>query len=548
MTDPLIILQARTSSRRLPGKVLLDFYGLPLAVLAAIRAGNRGAKVIVATSDDTSDNALAATLYRHEIETVRGPLDNVLARFLLALGDTPDDAPVIRLTGDNILPDGALIADVLADFEARGLNYITTTDPASGLPYGCAVEITRAGYLRQAAAEARTQPELEHVTTAVRERYGVSVFTGYAEQGCGHLRSTIDCLDDYQALYEATPAMQDLTQWPWQDWVQQLKTSPFAPRSLRPVCDMVLGTAQLGMNYGIARLNTPEPCESLAMLRRAIIEGVGHLDTARAYGASEALIGKLISKGWDGRTGIITKLSPLDDIAQKATPSEVAAQAEISLLNSRIALGGGDLDTVLLHRAAHLYAWDGAVFDILRGWRDNGHLQRIGVSVQSPEELDVALEHDEIGHVQLPCNILDYRWDTVANRLHEVRSRRGLVVHVRSALLQGLLATEDPDLWRRAHVDDSRPITDWLAQKATMLGRESIVALCLAWVRGLDWVDGVVVGCDSLDQLHDTVQLFNAPALLHDEIIALAAERPRLDPISLDPARWQGALGSEETK
>jgi spore coat polysaccharide biosynthesis protein SpsF len=548
MMEPLVILQARTSSRRLPGKVLLDFHGLPLVVLAARRAGNRGARVIVAISDDTSDDALAGTLSRHGIEMIRGPLDDVLARFLLALGDTPDGVPVIRLTGDNILPDGALISDVLDDFEVRGLDYITTTDPASGLPYGCAVEITRAGHLRQSAAVSYTVSEREHVTPAIRARFGVRVFTGHAAQGCGHLRSTIDCLDDYHALHQSTPATQDLAHLLWRDWVQHLKTSPYAPRGPRPVRDMVLGTAQLGMPYGIARRGTPDAGEGLAMLRRAIIEGVGSLDTARAYGTSEAMIGTLMSQGWGGRFNIVTKLSPLDNISTDATASEAAAQAEISLLQSRIALGGGELDTVLLHRAAHLRAWGGAVLDTLCGWRYSGHTQYIGVSVQSPEELETALEHEEIDHVQMPCNILDHRWDAVTDRLRAIRRTRGLRVHVRSALLQGLLSSDDLELWRRAHVEDARPVTEWLAHSATALGHDGPVALCLAWARGLDWADGVVVGCDSLVQLHDTVRYFNAPALTQDEIAALAAERPQLDPSSLDPARWQVTRKSEQTR
>lgn len=58
----LVIIQARTGSRRLPGKALLDFHGVPFAVLTALRAGNQGARMVVATSDLPSDDALAALL------------------------------------------------------------------------------------------------------------------------------------------------------------------------------------------------------------------------------------------------------------------------------------------------------------------------------------------------------------------------------------------------------------------------------------------------------------------------------------------------------
>lgn len=541
MTAPLVILQARTGSQRLPGKALLDFHGLPLAVLAARRAGNRGARVIVATSCDLSDDALAETLRRHGIAVTRGPLDDVLGRFVAALGETPDAAPVVRLTGDNILPDGALIADVVADFEARGMDYVTTTDPASGLPYGCAVEITRAGHLRQAATEARTAHEHEHVTPAIRARFGVRVFTGHAGQGAGHLRCTIDCLDDFHALHRATPTATDLTARPWQDWVACLRTAPDAPCGRGPVRDLVLGTAQLGMSYGIARRSSPDAAEGGRMLRRAITEGVTHLDTARAYGESEALIGALHARGWEGRARVITKLSPLDELGPETTPAEAGARAENSMLRSRLALRSDRLDCVLLHRAAQLDAWDGAVFAEMERWQAEGRIGTLGVSVQSPEELRAALARDTVGHVQLPCNILDYRWDSMADDIRAARRDRGLVVHVRSALFQGLLGCDEPDLWRRAHVADAGAVTDWLAAEAARLGRESAVALGLAWARGLDWADGVVVGCDGLDQLHDTVRLFNQSALSQDEIVALASDRPFLELQSLDPAKWVGS-------
>jgi len=537
--SPLVVLQARTGSRRLPGKALLDFHGLPLVVLSAKRAANKGANVVVATSDEATDDALVRSLRRHNITVVRGPLDDVLGRFIIALGEVPDAAPVVRLTGDNVLPDGSLIVDVVADFERRKLDYITTTDRASGLPFGCAVEVTRAGHLRMAARQASTVYEREHVTPFIRARFGVSVFTSYAVRGGGHLRSTIDCLDDYHALHRATPVTIDLEHYPWQVWVERLKKSPCAPRDEHQVSDLVLGTAQLGMPYGIARRDAPDKAESLDMLRRAIIEGVKYLDTARAYGESEALIGGLHACGWDGRMRVVTKLSPLDDLAPGVAPSEAGARAEASLLHSCLTLRRDRLDCVLLHRMAHFDAWNGAVFKTLESWQAEGRIGTLGVSVQSPNELRMALELGAVGHVQLPCNILDHRWDGMIDAIRGARKDRGLVVHVRSALLQGLLGTVDAELWRRAHVSDSRPLTRWLARKADLLDKDSVVGLCLAWARGLDWADGVVVGCDNMEQLHDTVRLFRQPALTQDEISALAAERPHLAPHSLDPARWQ---------
>ncbi len=535
----LVVIQARTNSRRLPGKALLDFRGIPLVILAARRAGNLGARVTIATSDSASDDALAACAQSHGITVVRGPLDNVLERFVLATGAEPDDAPVVRLTADNVLPDGGLIAEVLRAFEDGSLDYITTGDgDASGLPYGCAVEVTRVGHLRCAARHAQTLHDQEHVTPFIRRRFGATTFTQYAALRAGHLRTTIDCLDDYIALYQATPADADLTCLPWRSWVDHMRTVGTAPREQHPVRDLVLGTAQLGLPYGIARTTSPDADESIRMLQIAITEGVRHLDTARAYGTSEALIGRLWRRGWDGRAKIVTKLSPLDYVAPDASAAELRAQVENSLLQSCLALGVTRLDCVLLHRAEHLNMWGGQVFDIVSQWQADGRIGTLGISVQSPEELINALTYDALEHVQLPCSILDHRWHATVDDLRRMRAQRKLSVHIRSALLQGLLTTGDANLWHRAHVADPRPVLDWLMHQATTLGQESVTALCLGWARGLDWADGVVVGCDNLDQLRDTIRLFNQPALSPGQIGVVNATRPQLDPCSLDPAKW----------
>src|SRR5579864_8401602 len=93
------IIQARMSSIRLPGKALLPVAGYPSAVLAALRAGNLGDEVVVATSNHSSDDSLAAQLSSHNIRVFRGPLDDVLGRYYLAVATLPDDCIVVRLTG-----------------------------------------------------------------------------------------------------------------------------------------------------------------------------------------------------------------------------------------------------------------------------------------------------------------------------------------------------------------------------------------------------------------------------------------------------------------
>ena len=171
-----------------------------------------------------------------------------------------------------------------------------------------------------------------------------------------------------------------------------LRSAGTSPRGRRAVADMVLGTAQLGMAYGIASCNTPDNAESLSMLRRAITEGVGWIDTARGYGKSEALIGRLRSDGWDGANAHRYETVAVCQCPAEVCPETVRALAENSLLSSCLALDSDCLDCVLLHRAAHLHEWNGVAFDTLRQWQHAGQIATIGVSVQSPEETGRGVE------------------------------------------------------------------------------------------------------------------------------------------------------------
>ena len=102
MSSPLIVIQARTGSTRLPGKALLPIKDIPTAVLVAQRAANQGHPVVVATSVEQSDDALCKVLTEAGIPVARGPLDDVLGRFLMVARDLGDDDWIVRLTGDNL--------------------------------------------------------------------------------------------------------------------------------------------------------------------------------------------------------------------------------------------------------------------------------------------------------------------------------------------------------------------------------------------------------------------------------------------------------------
>jgi aryl-alcohol dehydrogenase-like predicted oxidoreductase len=311
------------------------------------------------------------------------------------------------------------------------------------------------------------------------------------------------------------------------------------------VSRLVMGTAQLGASYGIANTTRLDPAEKQALLRLAVALGVRTFDTARAYGTSEEVLGTFlrecdVEREGDGFT-IVTKLDPLAQLAADAAPTDAVEAARLSVGDSRRALGLEHLPTVLLHRAAHIRSHDGAIWDALRQLKADGVIGKLGVSVQSPAELAEAIAEPAVEQVQIPFNLLDWRWNALLDDLAEERRRRKLTVHVRSIYLQGLLVTDEPRNWARAHVDDAREIRGWLEGTATALGRNGVGDLCLAFVAAQDWVDGIVVGIDNEAQLVENVAMITRPPLDRGAVAGIVSGRPRLEAATLDPARWRRA-------
>ena len=211
----LAILQARLSSSRLPGKVLLPLAGAPMILrqVERVRRAARIDRLVVATSDQPSDDRLADTLAEAGVETYRGPLDDVLARFIGALDAWPADH-VVRLTGDCPLVDPGLIDATIGLHLQTGADYAQNRLVDKGFPKGQDVEVITAAALRQAAARASTPEEHEHVTWGVwnhPETYKVVRLEPPVDQG--QVRWTVDRPDDYEfvravydALYPAKPA------------------------------------------------------------------------------------------------------------------------------------------------------------------------------------------------------------------------------------------------------------------------------------------------------------------------------------------------------
>lgn len=187
------VVQARTGSTRLPGKVLALVGDRPLFAwtIAALRAVPAIDLVVLATSDEPADDGLAAAAAGLAL-VHRGSARDVLARVWGAAAPHAPDF-VVRATADNPFPDPEVVAAQVALCASGGFDYVGT----SGYPLGIAAEVARATALETAAREATAPPEREHVMPFLYDhpdRFRIGSLPGPALTL--HWRYTVDTPED----------------------------------------------------------------------------------------------------------------------------------------------------------------------------------------------------------------------------------------------------------------------------------------------------------------------------------------------------------------
>lgn len=195
----LAVLQARMSSTRLPGKVLMPIVRAPMIIrqIERVSRSRRIDKLVVATSTDPLDDAIEAAVRKDGVAVHRGPLANVLERFVGALDAHPADH-VVRLTADCPLADPTVIDATIDLHLSSGADYTSNSPEGAAFPKGLDVEVITASGLRRAAAQADSPEAREHVTWDVwnnSDRWNLAWLPD--APGEGDVRWTVDRPDDY---------------------------------------------------------------------------------------------------------------------------------------------------------------------------------------------------------------------------------------------------------------------------------------------------------------------------------------------------------------
>lgn len=198
------------TSTRLPGKVLLPLAGEPMLtrLVERLRRVQRADGIVIATTTNTTDDAIAKLSEQLGVPCHRGSEHDVLSRYADAARLHGADV-VVRITSDCPLIDPALIDQVIAVYQEGDSDCVSNMLPPTW-PYGMAVEVFSAAALAEAHAEAGQPAEREHVTPflyAHPERYRLRNVTSPVD--LSHHRWTVDTPEDYELVRRLFEALVD---------------------------------------------------------------------------------------------------------------------------------------------------------------------------------------------------------------------------------------------------------------------------------------------------------------------------------------------------
>jgi len=264
---------------------------------------------------------------------------------------------------------------------------------------------------------------------------------------------------------------------------------------------LVLGTAQLGMPYGIAnKTGQPDLSTSQAIIREAWEHGIREFDTAQSYGKSVGVLGYCLSQLGISKDALV--ISKFDPRLNHLSREELSNALDESLALLHVSKLAG----IMLHREEHLDLWEKGLKEIILGFVKEGRVGRVGVSVYSPKKALRALETAGIDMVQLPTNILDRRF--VDAGVFDLARKKAKELYIRSVFLQGLLLM-DPEQFPVKMNNLARPILERFQSfaKGLNLTRQEVA---LGYVKMQFPEAKIIFGAEAISQIKENVNCWNS--------------------------------------
>jgi aryl-alcohol dehydrogenase-like predicted oxidoreductase len=289
---------------------------------------------------------------------------------------------------------------------------------------------------------------------------------------------------------------------------------------------LILGTAQLGMPYGIAnRTGQPSALEARNMVKIAWESGIQTFDTAQGYGDSEATLGKALR---DLRLTddalVVTKID---------MPDNLNANNLRGTINSSLdRLGVSQLYGLLWHREQVLDLLNDDLREAMSDISREGMVKHWGISIYKPSRALQAVELGVFDILQMPANILDRRFAEAGVFKQAVKRR--IQIHIRSIFLQGLLLMDLESV--PVAMNFALPVLTML-QKLSLEMALSRREIALLYVKTRFPDAYVIIGAETTQQVRENVDAWSG-SMIGSLMKRLEETFADVEESIVDPTKW----------
>lgn len=482
MPKKYVLIQARTNSKRLFGKCLLNIKKQESILLLCDRLKSSEYETFVLTSDHFHDDYLVKLLKKNKIKFFRGSLKNVRNRFLQFSEKLNKDDILVRCTADNLLLDKFFIKELIYEFEKSKKDYLKINRKKSMLPYGLGAEVFTVEMLRK--YKSKNKFDEEHVTPPMK-RVGKNLKNLIIKNNYNlyKYRCTIDTVFDYIYIKYLFEKLKNSKKTKWYDLCRDLKKikKKIINKEIKRIFSkIIIGTAQFMGNYGVNNKDNNFKKENIKkILDFAYKNHINFLDTAQAYYPSEKKIGEFIKTN-KVNLNVITKFN-ISNITNLNSSLKKLKQKKIygMLIHDPSKINKGNLKSLRKE---------------LVNYKSN--FKYFGASLNSPDEHKIIKKLKLCKIIQIPYNLVDNRWESILNKKS--------IIHVRSVFLQGLLVTNQDNcpenIFKEFNIVKKK--LNFLTKK---FNRYDVKDLLFSFVKSNKKIDKIIVGFEDLQQVQQII-------------------------------------------
>lgn len=294
---------------------------------------------------------------------------------------------------------------------------------------------------------------------------------------------------------------------------------------------LVLGTAQLGLNYGIAN-KSGKPAENkvFEIMKYAVENGMSYFDTAYNYGNSEIVIGKFLNiyGAYKNKIKIITKMVSLKE--------EKLDEKNINNLffESLHRLGQDSIYCYMVHDFNDIKNNCDEIAHSFTKLKKEGYIKKVGVSVYDEFQIDYLLKNFEFDVIQLPINVFDQR--LLENGSLIKLKKKHIEIYARSVFLQGLIF-----LTYNTLPLSLKKVNNYIEKLNAISLKYNLTkeGIALLFIDSINEIDKIVIGVEKIGQLQRNVKILTKSESFNKIKTLINFEDYFINDLNvIDPRRW----------